>query len=170
MFPAVKVDDPATALMKLTYTQFLTKWLGVYAGKLEGLEADNDEFAHDFRTQFLNMGLVFTLVGSLAPISAWGGGVLAIPWEGATLAVSVMDPHGTPTDNSFDHAFEGGVTLGGEGHVTVKPFGLAGHQLVGFMWSDLEPLSLRQDPADLARRRGHRRDRRPAGLCPVLKV
>jgi len=151
IFPALKIDDPTTALMKLTYTQFLTKWLAVYAGKLEGLDADNNEFAHDFRTQFQNLGLVFTLAGAMAPISAWGGGVLVVPWDGATLTVSVMDPHGTPTDNSFDQAFEGGVTLGGEGRVTVKPFGLVGHQLVGFMWSDLERLSLRQDPSNLMR-------------------
>lgn len=151
IFPAVAIDDPTTALMKLTFTQFLTPWLGVYAGKLEALDGDKNELAHDFRTQFLNLGLVFNLVGALTPISAWGGGVLVIPWEGATLAVSVLDPHGTPTDNSLDQAFDGGVTLGGEGRATVKPFGLVGHQLVGFTWSSLDRLSLRQDPSNLAR-------------------
>lgn len=151
LFPALTLDEPTTALMKVTYTQFFTKWLGVYAGKIEGLEADNNAFAHDFRTQFVNLGLQFNLAGILAPLSAWGGGVVVIPWDGAILSLSVLDPNGTPTDNSFDHAFDGGVTLGGEGRVTVKPFGLVGHQLVGFMWSDLERLSLRQDPSNLAR-------------------
>jgi porin len=151
MFPSLALDDPTTALMKVTYTQFLTRWLGVYAGKIEGLEADNNEFAHDFRTQFLNLGLQFNLAAVLAPLSAWGGGIVLIPWDGAVVTVSVLDPNGTPTDNSFDRAFDGGVTLGAEARVTVKPFGLVGHQLLGFMWSDLDRVSLHQDPANLGR-------------------
>ncbi len=151
LFPSLRIDEPATALMKLTYTQFLAKWLAVDAGKFSALDGDANEFAHDFRTQFLNLGLQFNLAGILVPFSAWGGGVVVLPWEGASLAVTVLDPNGTPTDNSFDHAFDGGVTLAAESRVTVKPFGLVGHQLVGFMWSDLERLSLRQDPSNLAR-------------------
>ena len=108
LFPALKIDDPTTALKKLTYTQSLTRWFGVYAGKLETLEADNNAFAHDFRSQ-LSKGLQFHLAAALAAISAWGGGVVAIPWEGAVLSVSVLDPHGTPTDNSFDQAFDRGI-------------------------------------------------------------
>jgi hypothetical protein len=35
--PAVAVDEPTTALMGLTFTQFLTPWLGVFAGKIDRL-------------------------------------------------------------------------------------------------------------------------------------
>ena len=38
-----------------------------------------------------------------------------------------------------------------EGRVTIKPYGLVGHQLLGFMWSNKERVSLRQDPSNLAR-------------------
>ena len=39
--------------------------------------------------------------------------------------MSVLDPNGTPTDNGFDDAFDGGILLGAEGRVTIKPFGSA---------------------------------------------
>jgi porin len=151
IFPSLRIDEPATALMKLAYFQHVAKWLAVYAGKIETLEADPNEFAHDFRTQFLNLGMQFNLAAALAPISAWGGGVLVVPFAGATLSFNVLDPNGTPLDNDLAGVFDGGVTLGGEGRVTVKPFGLAGHQLVGFLWSNLDRPSLRQDPSNLAR-------------------
>jgi porin len=38
----------------------------------------------------------------------------------------------------------------GEGRVTVKPFGLVGHQLVGFTWSNKQRTALQQDPGNLA--------------------
>jgi hypothetical protein len=40
--------------------------------------------------------------------------------------MSVLDPNGTPIDNNFDDAFDGGILLGAEGRVTIKPFGLSG--------------------------------------------
>jgi hypothetical protein len=86
LFPAVAVDQPTTALMKLTFTQFLTPWLGLFIGKIDGLEADNNAFAHDWRTQFLNLGLTLNMTAAVAPVSAWGGGVAVLPWKGARWA------------------------------------------------------------------------------------
>jgi len=141
----------STALMNLTYMQFFTKWLGVFAGKIYGLDADANDFAHNYRTQFLNFGLNVNMAATLAPISAWGGGIVVLPWEGAVFTASVMDPNGTPADNGFDNAFDGGVLVGGEGRVTIKPFGLVGHQLVGGYWSNKERLTIDQDPSNIAR-------------------
>lgn len=70
MLPAVAVDEPASALMKLTFAQFLAPWVGVVVGKFNSLEGDNNDFAHDYRTQFSNMGLNFNLTAALAPVSA----------------------------------------------------------------------------------------------------
>src|SRR5882672_1083920 len=50
-----------TGLMNLTYMQFLSTWFGVIVGKLNGLGADDNEFAHDFHTQFLNTSLNFNM-------------------------------------------------------------------------------------------------------------
>jgi porin len=150
VFPGL--TDNATALMNLTFAQFFTYWAGIFLGKVETLTGDANEFAHDFRTQFLSMGFQFNLAGALAPVSAWGGGIILLPTEDpkeAIVNIMVIDPDGTPTNNSVDDAFDDGVFLGGEGRVTVKPFGLTGHQLVGFMWSNKDRLSLEQDPSNL---------------------
>ena len=63
----------------------------------------------------------------------------------------MLDPNGTPTENGFKDAFDEGILLGAEGRVTIKPFVLVGHQLIGFMWSNEERTSLIQDPSNLAR-------------------
>jgi hypothetical protein len=74
-----------------------------------------------------------------------------LPWRGAQVNVSVLDPNETPTENGFKDAFDEGILLGAEGRVTIKPFVLVGHQLIGFMWSNEERTSLIQDPSNLAR-------------------
>ena len=150
ILPAVAVDEPTTALMKLTFAQFLATWVGVVVGKFNTLEGDNNDFAHDYRTQFINMGLNFNLTAALAPISAWGGALVFLPWQGAMITAGVVDPDGSPTDNSFDHVFESGVMVTSEARFTVKPFGLVGHQLVGGLWSNKDRVALRQDPGNTA--------------------
>ncbi len=143
--------DTSTALMNLTYMQFFTTWLGVFGGKINLLDGDANDFAHNFRTQFLNLGLNLNLAIALAPFSAWGGGIVVIPFEGATFTAMAFDPNGTPGDNSFDNAFNGGVDVGSEFRTTIKPFGLVGHQLVGGFWSNKERPEMAQDPANIAR-------------------
>jgi porin len=143
--------NTSTALMNLTYMQFFATWVGVFAGKLYMLDADANDFAHNYRTQFQNMGLNINLTAALAPISAWGGGIVLVPWKDALLTVSVMDPSGTPASNNLGEAFDDGVLVGGEGRVTIRPFGLTGHQLVGGYWSNKERLTIDQDPSNIAR-------------------
>ncbi|MGH6689807.1 MAG: carbohydrate porin, partial [Gammaproteobacteria bacterium] len=138
-------------LMNLTFMQFLSPKFGLFAGKLYTLDADANELADDYHGKFLNMGLDINMVGALFPISAFGGGLVILPWEGVVLTASVLDPSGTPTNNDLSEAFRDGVLVGAEGRVTIKPFGLLGHQLVGFGWSNKQRLSLEQDPANLAR-------------------
>jgi len=146
-----ELDHPTTALLNATFTQFLHPKFGLFAGKVYTLDADANEFADDFHTKFLNMGLDINPVGALFPVSAYGGGLVVLPWEGAVLAASVLDPSGTPTNNDITQAFKDGVLVTGEGRFTIKPFGLVGHQLIGFGWSDKQRVSLEQDPTNLAR-------------------
>ncbi len=87
----------------------------------------------------------------LVPISAFGGGIIAVPWENVLLSALVLDPSGTPTDNDLSAAFHDGVTVVAGGKVTIKPFGLVGHQQTGGMWSDKTRLALSQDPSNIAR-------------------
>jgi porin len=145
-------NDQTTALMNLSFMQFLSPKLGLVAGKLDTLQGgDMNDFAHDWRTTFMNTGLDFNMTLAPVPFSAYGGGIVVLPWEGATFTVSVIDPSGSPTNNDISEAFKDGILLASEGRVTIKPFGLVGHQTLGFFWSNKERLSLDQDPANLAR-------------------
>ena len=145
-------DQPTSALMNLSFMQFLSKKFGLVAGKLYTLaDGDANAFAQDFHTTFVNTSFNFNTTLDLVPFSAYGGGIVVLPWEGATFTVSVIDPSGRPTNNDISEAFNDGVLLNGQGRVTVKPFGLVGHQLLGFIWSNKERISLEQDPSNLAR-------------------
>jgi len=146
-----ELDDPTTALLHLTFTQFLSPKFGVFVGKAFTLDADANEFADDYHRKFLNMGLDVNTISAMFPVSAYGGGLVVLPWPGAIFTVNVLDPSGTPTNNDISEAFRDGVMVGAEGRITIKPFGLVGHQLVGFGWSNKERLSLEQDPSNLAR-------------------
>jgi porin len=146
------VGTNQTALMNLTYTQFLSPKFAITAGKNYTLAGgDANAFAHDFHSQFMNSALNFNATLVLVPLSAYGGGVVVLPWEGAQFAASVADPSGTPTNNDISEAFRDGVLVAAEGRVTVKPFGLVGHQTMGFVWSNKERTSLEQDPSNIAR-------------------
>jgi porin len=87
----------------------------------------------------------------LVPISAFGGGIIAIPWENVLLSALLLDPSGTPTNNDVSEAFQDGFTVVAGGKVTIKPFGLVGHQQGGGMWSDKTRLALSQDPSNISR-------------------
>jgi len=144
-------NNNTTALMNLTFMQFLSPHFGLFAGKIYTLTGDDNDFAHDFHSTFMNTGLDFNLALALFPFSAYGGGIVILPWEGAVFTVSVIDPSGTPTNNDISEAFKDGVLVAAEGRVTIKPFGLVGHQLLGFGWSNKERISLEQDPSNIAR-------------------
>jgi porin len=88
---------------------------------------------------------------NFVPFSAYGGGFIFIPWKDSLFTVSVIDPDGEGTQNDITKAFEHGVMVNAEGRVTIKPFGLVGHQDLGFIWSNKERFSLNQDPSNLAR-------------------
>lgn len=149
LFPAP--NEPSTGLLHATFMQFLSPKVGLVAGKTFTLDANHGEFAGDFRTQFLNTGLGLPMSLALVPIAAYGGGIVALPWEGVVLSALVLDPSGTPSNNDVTDAFDDGVMVLAGGQVAITPFGLRGHQRAAFVWSNKERLSLEQDPANLAR-------------------
>lgn len=149
LLPAL--GEPGSGLQNLTFMQFLSPHFALVAGKMSGLGADDNAFAHDYHTQFVNAALSFNMAAALFPLTAFGGGIVVLPWEGAIFTAAALDPDGTATNNDISEAFEDGVLVAAEGRVTIKPFGLVGHQLVGGGWSNKERASLKQDPSNLAR-------------------
>jgi porin len=154
--------------MNLTVMQFLSTHFGVFLGKVSGLGADENTFAHDYHTTFLNSGLDLNVALALFPLTSYGGGLVLLPWEGAVFTVAALDPSGTATDNNLGDAFQDGVLVTAEGRVTIKPFGLVGHQLLGGGWSNKERVSLEQDPSNLARLLATQQFPRLADPGPVL--
>lgn len=164
-----KPNEPTTALMNATFTQFLSPKFGLFAGKIFTLDAAAGEFAGNYRTQFMNTGLVIPATLALVPISAYGGGIVVLPWENVILSALAIDPSGTPTNNDVSEAFDDGATVVASGKVTIKPFGLVGHQSVGGMWSNKSRLSLIQDPSNVARFLLQERFPRLADPGPILR-
>jgi porin len=162
-------DDTTSALMNLTFMQFLSPKFGIVVGKLYTLGGDDNEFAHDIHSTFLYTGLDFNMTLTLFPFSAYGGSLIFLPWQGATFTVGVIDPSGTPTNNDITEAFKDGVLVSAEGRVIIKPFGLVGHQLLGFGWSNKERLSLQQDPDNLGRFLLEKRFARLSDPGPILR-
>jgi porin len=161
-------DDQTTALVNATFTQFLSPTFGLFAGKVGTLDLMTGEFAGNYRTQFLNTGLAFPMNLAMVPVSAYGGGLIVLPWECLALSAMALDPSGTPTNNNLSEAFEDGVMVLASAQATITPFARVGHQSVGYMWSNKERRALSQDPANLARALLTERFPRLADPGPVL--
>ncbi len=99
LFPAP--NDRTTALTNATFMQFLSEQFGLVIGKFNTLTAGKQEFYGDYSTQFLNAAFVFPMTLEQVPLSAYGGGVIALPTESIVLSVLALDPNGTATSNSF---------------------------------------------------------------------
>ncbi len=143
--------DQTTALTNATFMQFLSTKFGLVIGKVYTLDGFQGEFAGNYRTQFLNTGLTIPAAMDLVPISAYGGGVIVIPWENVLMSALLLDPSGTPTNNDISEAFQDGFAVVAGGKATIKPFGLVGHQGLGGMWSDKTRLALNQDPSNIGK-------------------
>jgi porin len=139
-----------TALMGATYMQFLSPKFGVFIGKIDTLSAGYLEFYGDYQTQFLNTAFNFPMTTEFEPVSAFGGGLTDLPTKDVNLSLVVLSSDGTPTSNDIGEAFSKGTMLVGSGAVTVRSFGLLGHQDFSFLWSSQDRYSLEQNPANLA--------------------
>ena len=95
--------------------------------------------------------MIFPFAEALVPFSAFGGGVIALPWDGVVLSALALDPSGTIMNSDLTEAFRDGVLMLASAQATIKPFGLVGHQSLTGMWSDRQRVSLSQDPSNIAR-------------------
>jgi porin len=125
------------------------------------------EFYGDYRTQFLNAAFNFPMTLEQLPLSTFGGGVIVLPREDIILSGLAIGPNGAPISNDVSQAFNG-VMIVGSGKLTVKPFGLVGHQSLGFTWNNTERFSLNQDPSNIARLLLDQRFPRLGNPGPVL--
>jgi porin len=139
--------DSKSALSNVQFTQFLAPSFGVFLGKLDVLGGDANVFADDHKTKFMNLAFDFNPVTlRTVPYSPLGAGFIVIPSKDVLFTLTALDTEGNPENAGFDTVFKRGTTLTPELRVTVKPFGLPGHQLVGGTWSDKAFVATEQDP------------------------
>jgi porin len=147
----IAMTQPASneiILPHLYFTQFLSEKFAVFLGKLDTSVGDANEFAHGRGDdKFLN--LAFSLNPTLlriGPYAPLGMGFVFLPSKDLSFSFSAMDTQGLPNTSGFDTLFKDPTSLISELRVTVRPFGLVGHQMLGGGWSNGPFTSLNQDP------------------------
>jgi porin len=135
-------------LSHVVLTQFLHEKFAVALGKLDTSGGDANEFAHGRGDEkFMNLAFSLNPVAlRTVPYSTLGMGFVFLPTKDFTVSFSAIDTEGRTTRTGFDTLFKDGTTLASEARLTVRPFGLTGHQLIGFAWSNGDFTSLSQDP------------------------
>jgi porin len=137
------------AVPQLSFTQFVSPYVGFLAGKLDTMAADENEFAHGKGdTQFMNLAFNIDPVLLLsAPYSPLGAGVIFLPTKDPAAAILnflVIQSTGKATTAGFDHISSNDLTFAGEGRVRTSFFGLTGHQDVGAGYSNKQFTSIDQ--------------------------
>jgi porin len=135
-------------LPHLYFTQFLTESFAVVIGKLDTTGGDANEFAYGRGdNKFMNMAFSFNPVAiRLAPYAPLGMVLSFFPHKDVVYGFSVMDTQGQPNTAGFKTLVEDPTALTHELRVTIRPFGLTGHQLLGFGWANKPFTLLTQDP------------------------
>ncbi|MGH7847018.1 MAG: carbohydrate porin [Candidatus Binatia bacterium] len=129
------------------FTQFLSEKFAVALGKLDTSGGDANEFAHGRGDEkFMNLAFSLDPVAlRTVPYSTLGMALVFLPVKDLIMTFSAIDTEGVTTRAGFDTLFKDGTTLTSEARLTVKPFGLTGHQLISFLWSNKDFTSLSQD-------------------------
>lgn len=130
-------------LSEIIFTQVLLDGkLILLGGKLWGARAfDTNMFANDEETQFMNAGLRNNmLIPPFLPYTNWGAGFIVNPTEWLSILTAVADTQGRAKTTGFETTFHGDTndTVIHEWSFKVKPFGLDGHQRVGFATSCMD--------------------------------
>jgi len=141
-------DKGLTTLSQAILAQGLSDEWVVVLGKIIGSAlADNNEFANNERTQFLNSGLVNNpLLLPFAPYTSLGA-FLIYHTETLTVGTAVLDGHGEVETSGFDTAFSDphGFTLGQEWKFSFEPDGLPGNYRFGALFSNKDFSDFAQD-------------------------
>jgi porin len=142
-------DEHETTLTDVVFTQFLSEKFGFALGKIDFRGGDQNVFAHDETSQFMNLAfLANPVVIPYAPYSALTAATFYRPAEWLTIGVTALDSFGTPSVSGFDTAFHSpeGTTLATEWAFTFSLSGRPGHQRFGVAYSNRDFNELDQDP------------------------
>jgi len=137
----------------LNFTQFLSPYVGLFIGKLATISStsgDMNEFAHG-KGDVNFMNLAFSLNPLLAftvPYSTLGTGLVVLPTKDPKQAIaqfSVLSSTGSAGTSGFNDIDDNNLTFAGDVRVRTNFFGLTGHQLFGYTFSNRKYTSVDQD-------------------------
>ena len=136
-----------TGLTDLLFMQKLSAHFGLIAGKLNTLEpGDVNEFAHDYKTQFLNAAFLINPVTlRTCPYSAVAIGTI-FHSKNAEFNFNVTDTEGSAVNSGTKTVGHDGTTLATQLRFKTFFLGRPGHQLFGGTWSNKKFNDLDQDP------------------------
>ncbi len=142
---------PATnelVLPHFYFTQFLSESFGIQLGKLDLTAGDANEFAHGIGDdKFMNLAFSFNpVILRIAPAAALGMAFIYLPTKDIELVFSAFDTEGRVNTSGFSTLADNSTTIGPSARFTIRPFGLTGHQSLGFLWANGDFTALNQDP------------------------
>ena len=140
-------------LPAFNFTQFLSPYFGLTLGKYATVTSnsgDMNEFAHGKGdTQFMNMALNLNPnIALTVPYSTLGAGIIALPTKDPHHAIVnflVLSSTGKASTSGFEDLSDDNLTFAGEGRMRTDFFGMTGHQLFGFSYSNRKFTSIDQN-------------------------
>jgi porin len=149
-------EEHTTTLSHVVFTQFVSQNMGVFFGKMDTLDGDNNEFAGSRgKENFMNPGFIFNPVTlRTVPYSTMGGGVLfmfpdVLTPNPAILQFAVLGANGQPNTAGWDDDFEDGTVYTLEYSQPSNFFNLPGRHLFGGGYSNRDFALLDQNPRTL---------------------
>ncbi len=149
-------NEHTTTLSHVVFTQFLSKSMGIFFGKIDTLDGDNNRFAGSRgKENFMNPNMVFNPVTlRTSPYSSMGGGVIfyfpdVLDPDPAILQFSVLGANGQPNRAGWDNDFEDGANYAVEYSQPSRFFNLPGRHLFGGTYNNSDVALLDQNPRTL---------------------
>jgi len=137
--------DNYTGLTDFLFMQFLSEHFGLLAGKMNTLGGDANEFAHDYKTQFLNTAfLVNPVTFRTVPYSTVGIGAIALN-KVAEFNFSLLDTEGSAIKSGTKTTMHNGTTVASQVRFKTCILDRPGHQVFGGTWSNKKFNNLDQD-------------------------
>jgi porin len=125
-----------TALTGVQYTQTLSEYCSVFAGKLNLLDGTPGAYVQGRRLNyFWNAGMQSNLSRIFLIPSTLGGGLTIRDEVEPVFNLFLLDTHFTPTTSGFSTLFSNGLVAYGEYRVRTNWFDLPGHSALGFLYS-----------------------------------
>jgi porin len=138
LFPLTNDIDNTVpfTITDLAYYQFLSEHFGLFAGKIDTLDGDGNEFASGRGIrQFMNTNLLYAPEPLLiVPYSTLAAGVVVIPIKEIVITSSIMNTADSSTTTGFDKIGDG-WTWASEADFQYRLGELPGGQNVGFAYA-----------------------------------